>query len=259
HNALIYHACLGSAYAAGPFMATRYASSQWRENHFGGKSSSPPSRPHCDGAIDAFAALHAFWWDHPALHTIDTFPSQESAADEIAGIQACFPGFADFAGDRLSMPHRRVFDRVLASLPLLLQRSTCGEHLTLIHGDANLSNVLLPHDPATGTALIIDWQLWGIRFAAEDLANLMALFWNKDQRHSMERGLLMRYYENLVRFGVRNYTWADCWYDYRLAVIVRVLFMPMWFWHTGAPSSSVWPSLENAMQAFDDLDCLEIL
>ncbi|MCL4505506.1 MAG: aminoglycoside phosphotransferase family protein [Chloroflexi bacterium] len=229
------------------------------ETHFAGTSAAPPGQPYCESMIDAFAALHAYWWDNPALGSIDDFPSEESATDTITGIRESFPAFADFAADRLSALQRLLYDKVLAALPRLLQRVTGGHDLTLIHGDATLSNVMLPRDAGAGQALIIDWQFWGISFAAEDLSNLMALFWDGEQRRCLERPLLVRYHDRLLRHGVEHYAWADCWHDYRLAVIVRVLFMPMWFWRTGAPPASVWPNLSNALQAFDDLDCVELL
>lgn len=229
------------------------------ETHFAGVSALPPEPVYCERVMDAFAAVHAFWWDNPALESAATLPGRETAAMTIAGIRRSYPPFADAAAERLSSSHRRVYDSVLAALPRLLQRIAAGHDLTLIHGDANLSNVMLPRDAAAGQALIIDWQLWGVSYAAEDLANLMALFWDGEQRRRLERPLLSRYHQQLLRRGVRNYAWDDCWDDYRLAVIERVLFMPMWFWHTGAPPATVWPSLANALQAFNDLGCMERL
>ncbi|HEY3342656.1 MAG TPA: phosphotransferase, partial [Anaerolineae bacterium] len=227
--------------------------------HFGGDRSPMPRMAHWEKAIDSFAAWHAFWWDHPALPQIADFPSEAAVTSKIDGIRECYARFADFAGDHLSSLQRQIYGRVLASLPRLLQRASRGRRLTLIHGDANPSNVLLPYDTVAGKALIIDWQLWGVSYATEDLSHMIALYWDKDQRSAMERALLMRYHDQLVQHGVTQYDWADCWYDYRLAVIDRVLFMPMWFWNAGAPSSEVWSSLKKAMQAFDDLQCVELL
>lgn len=227
--------------------------------HFAVQLSAMPAKAYWEKAMDAFAAWHGFWWDHPALPQIAGVTPQVAATSEIDGIRECYPRFADFAADHLPPAQRRIYERVLASLPRLLQRITKGQHLTVIHGDANPSNVLLPNDAEAGEALIIDWQLWGVSYATEDLSHLIALYWDKDQRHAMEHDLLMRYHAGLVRHGVKQYDWADCWYDYRLAVIDRVLFMPMWFWNAGADSTEVWSSLEKAMQAFDDLHCDELL
>jgi len=59
--------------------------------------------------------------------------------------------------------------------------------------------------------------------------------------------------------GVEGYTWRDCWNDYRLAVVTRALFMPMWQWSSGQPPRAWWASLECALQAFEDLGCAELV
>ena len=56
-----------------------------------------------------------------------------------------------------------------------------------------------------------------------------------------------------------NYDWASCWHDYRLAVITRVLFMPMWFWVGGDQLADCYASFDRATQAFADLGCSELL
>lgn len=229
------------------------------ETHFQGQSSSPPSKPQCRSVMDAFAQFHAFWWDKPILGEIDSLPTQESVAEDIVNTRKHFSQFADTLGNLISNSQYGIYEKTLASLPRLWERVTKVKNLTLIHGDANLSNVLLPYDPDNNGAIIIDWQLWGISFGTMDLSHLMALFWDREHRLSMEKDLLMRYHRELIHHGVKNYEWADCWYDYRLAVILRVLFMPMWFWLSGSPASWWTKSLEQAMQSFADLECLELL
>ena len=227
--------------------------------HTAGSTAQPPARPQGERAIDAFAAVHAFWWDHPALGELQPLPSPESAAGDVAEIGRLFPRFADFLGDRLDGARRRLYEQAIAALPRLLERATQGKRLTLIHGDANLSNVLLPRDAAGGRAFIIDWQLWGVSFGAEDLAHMMALSWSGGESRALERDLLRRYHARLLHAGVTQYGWEDCRRDYQQAVVVRVLFMPLWFWATGAPEASVERSLANALQAFADLDCRSLL
>jgi hypothetical protein len=249
-----YHAVYDEASGASHLLFDDLAAT-----HCGGDIRTPPARPHCERAIEAFADFHAFWWDNPALREFATPSSLEEMAASISAIRACYPRFADAAGERLDARQRRAYEQVLVSLPKLMERVTSGHGITLIHGDANLSNVLLPRDPEKDRALIIDWQLWNASYAAEDLANLMALFWDGEQRRALEGDLLKRYHDRLLQHGVRGYAWADCRRDYQLAVITRVLFMPMWFWESGQRDARTWLSLEYAWQAFDDLGCRERL
>jgi hypothetical protein len=229
------------------------------DSHFAGRPAIPPPLHQTEKAMDAFAEFHAFWWDHPTLGDVDELPSQESVADHVANTRKHFGPFVDALGDHLTGTQLTVYERTLTALPSLWERVLQVKDLTLIHGDANFSNVLLPHDPGKNRALIIDWQLWGVSFGTMDLSHLMALYWEKEHRQRMEKNLLMRYHQALIRHGVEGYEWADCWEDYRLAVLLRVLFMPMWFRVSGA-SDAVWErSLERAMQAVEDLGCLELV
>jgi hypothetical protein len=227
------------------------------ETHIQAERSVPPPLNQSASAMEALADFHAFWWDNPALSTVEELPSRESVEEHIAHTVASFHRFAASCADALSSERRTTYETAMDALPRLYERVTGHRNLTLIHGDANFSNVLLPRDPESARSLIIDWQLWGASFAAEDLSHLIALFWNREHRERMERELLGRYYEHLLRARPLAWTWRDLWDDYRLAVILRVLFMPVWFWQAGSPA---WRgSLELALQAFDDLGCRELL
>ena len=227
------------------------------ETHFQAEPSVPPPPRQLASAMEALADFHAFWWDHPALGSTDPLPSRESIGRHIGSTRATFSRFAAECAAALSSEQLDLYATVLEKLPSLYERVTTRENLTLIHGDANLSNVLLPRNPDSARSLIIDWQLWGTSFAAEDLSHLIALSWNREHRKSIEGESLRRYHERLCRRLTSRWSWTDLWDDYRRAVILRVLFMPMWFWNAG---SSVWRrSLERAMEAFEDLECRDLL
>ena len=229
------------------------------ETHASGKPLSPPEMPQAESAMDAFAAFHAAWWDHSSLSEISCLPGGRSNAEKVANIRSQFPRFADAAGSILTDHQRRIYEAALASLPALYLRVSKGKDLTLIHGDANFSNVLLPKNADESEAVIIDWQLYGISFAAEDLAHLIPLFWSREQRKDSEVSLLRRYHRGLLFHGVEAYDWDDCWQDYRRAVILRALFMPMWFWKAGASEEWWRGCLTRAADAVDDLHCRELM
>lgn len=229
------------------------------ETHASGEPFSPPALAQAESAMDAFAAFHAYWWDHADLGQVSSAPDERSIAEHIDTIRDHYPKFADAAGSSLADYQRRIYDKALASLPTLFRRVSAGKDLTLIHGDANFSNVLLPRAPGISKAVIIDWQLYGIRFAAEDLAHLIPLYWSREQRKETEVRLLKRYHQGLLLHGLESYHWDDCWQDYRRAVILRTLFMPMWFWTAGSPEHRWRDCLIRAIDAFDDLDCQELM
>jgi len=228
------------------------------QTHCAIKSVDRVGRTAGEALMRALAEMHAFWWEHPALGDIGVRPCPERIAADIEEIRQWFPRFAGFLGEQLPLEWRRIYERVLSDLPRLLLRPMDGRPLTLIHGDANLSNALLPRDAAQDRALIIDWETWNISHVGEDLANIMALFWPREQRQALELPLLRAYHMALIHCGVCNYDWSALWYDYRLAVITRVLFIPMWFWY-GKGTFEAWHPLHCAMQAFEDLGCADLV
>ena len=236
------------------------------ETHFPHPPSQlPPLKAYSEQIVDALARLHAFWWDDARVgKPIGKLPAEATAQSDVATelahwAEKMLPDFVDFLGDRLSEERRKIFESALVSLPRQLStRLATGKGLTLIHGDIHIGNFLYPHNPNRDTVRILDWKSWSIDIGADDLAHMMAIFWFPERRSRLEQELLRRYYSHVVEYGVIEYDWPECWYDYRLSVI-RYLFYPMWQWSKGASADIWWNHLERVMLAFQDLRCTELL
>jgi hypothetical protein len=218
----------------------------------------PPSRVQCEQVVDGLARLHAYWWNHERLGV-----SMGRSADQktvFNGDENFYPAFADFLGEALWDERRAIFERVMQAEPRLHERLQKGK-LTLIHGDAHAWNFLYPHDPGA-PAILIDWEAWDADVGVFDLAYLITLFWFPAHRARMEKTLVQRYHGRLLEYGVNNYTWGDCWNDYRHSVI-RLLFRPVWWQHARPDDlhwgEIWWPRLERVLCAYDDLHCEELL
>ena len=234
------------------------------ETHFQTDWPLPPTMPHCEAVIDSLAKFHAAWWDHPQLgKSIGKFPTSGSIDEYVQSMEKKFAGFVDFLADRLSAERRRLYERVLSTVPgvwkeRIREHNSTGKHLTLIHGDAHFWNCLHPRRLEQDKAYIIDWQCWRIDTATDDLAYMIALHWYPERRRALERDLIRSYYDKLSLYGVKNYDWDACWYDYRLSAIGN-LFAPIWQWSAKLWPVIWWPHLERAFMAFEDLDCRELL
>ena len=220
----------------------------------------PPVGNYCEMIVDALADLHAHWWDSPKLGmSIGEIPTLNSLKGEVEGNRSGFPKFVDFMQDRLSPARLKVYERVLARLEgILSKRFTSGKGLTLIFEDVHAGNFLYPRDPLAERLYIIDWEQWGVNIGPHDLAYMMAMFWFPERRARMEQNLLQRYFHRLQAHGVQNYTWDDCWHDYRLSVL-RLLFHPAWQWEHNAPPDIWFNHLERLHLAYEDLSCEELL
>lgn len=218
----------------------------------------PPSRTHCEGAMDALACLHAQWWEAPTLgQAIGQLHTPESLTSMVQGIAAHLPKFIDTIGDALTAEARNLYERVFSSSLKPWMRLTDQRALTIIHGDAYTWNFLFPRS-GEGAAFLIDWQLWHIDVGARDLAFMMALHWYPSRRRELERPLIRYYYESLLRQGVNDYAFDELWLDYRRCA-VRNLTFPIIFWSRGMTPEGWWHRLECALEAYRDLECDELL
>ena len=92
-----------------------------------------------------------------------------------------------------------------------------GERFGLVHGDYRLDNLLFP--PDGGPSVAVDWQTLSLALPARDLAYFLGTGLPVDDRRSAERDLVAAYHEALVGHGVTDYPLADCWEDYRFAMV----------------------------------------
>jgi hypothetical protein len=155
-----------------------------------------------------------------------------------------------------------LYEKVLATAPAVIKKrigaQQSSRHLTLIHGDAHFWNCLHPRRLEHDLPCIIDWQCWRIDTATDDLAYMIALHWYPERRRALEHNVLRYYYEKLLAYGVENYDWDACCYDYKLSAIGN-LFIPVWQWSAKLWPAIWWPHLERAFLAFEDLHCEELL
>lgn len=215
----------------------------------------PPSRAHCERAVEALALAHAQWWESPELgHEVGKPNTTESLTTMVRGIAANLPSFFDTFGDALTVETRNIYERVFSSSLKPWLRLTDPRALTIIHGDAHAWNFLFPRI-GDGPAFLFDWQCWHIDVGARDLAFMMALHWYPSRRRELERPLLHHYHENLRR---TDYSLDELWLDYRRCV-VRNLTFPIISWSRGVKPEYWWHRLECAVAAYLDLGCEELI
>lgn len=223
----------------------------------------PPSplaatRAEYEMATDCLAQVHAYWWEHPQLgRGVGRLLSAAQVAEMARNAAANFTRFVAAHEAHLSIAQRELFARVIATFPRPWVRLTNARGLTVTHGDAHLWNFLFPRAPG-GRVYLFDWQLWHVHIGPRDLAYMLTLFCAPEQRAQLEQTLLPRYHQVLLAGGVRDYSWPDCWQDYRWSA-VRSIFIPLWHWAQGRQETLWGPQLARALRAFSELQCDELL
>ncbi len=229
---------------------------------------SPPydglSRETFEQVMYAYLEVHAHWWDHPRigrediLRVVGVGVAHEAISPEAIReneryfAEEVLPARVDQLGERSPGEWQALCERVIASWAnLFIQRIAGGAGLTLIQGDAHISNVLLPRDTQLNRPVIIDWEGCIRGIGVWDLARiLIQTELPSDERKEIEEFLLPNYQARLAERGIKDYGIEDCIADYRLSVLANI------------PHALVWESnsyLESAMRAFRDWECDELL
>jgi hypothetical protein len=173
-------------------------------------------------AIHQIARFHAHWWENPRLVKF-----KWPAGTEI-------PGNAEFAHFReqlwpvflkkVSIP---LPDEVVEIGELLGEhRGQIIRHLftkkpeTLIHADYHLENMMFGATEEE-KFFVVDWQFVKCGRGIWDVAYFLSQNLAPKDRQAVEMGLLYDYLRILDDYGVRNYSFDDAMYDYRLSLIHR--------------------------------------
>jgi hypothetical protein len=240
-----------------------------RDQQFLPAESVPPA-VYMEQVVDALAAFHAYWWEHPLLGSTGAgagtwYADQEHFERHLQRRRDEWARFIAAEGGWLPATVRALCEQVLAQWPRLWERYL-GErlprrkNLTLTHGDAYFCNFLSPRDPTKGATYVVDWQSPEIAPGPADLVNLYATFWTPAQRHEDQREerLLRRYHSRLQERGVAHYSWEDLLLDYKLMVHEWV-FVAIWDQTNGSDTSYWWPKLQCLTGAYQDLGCGRLL
>lgn len=210
--------------------------------------------PTCERLVRVLATVHASWRNSPEL---DSPGGNRLAAAIGLARWELLQSFFDGMGDALSPARRTLLEQLGDRYPRLLNAHVeSTRRQTLAHGDPHFWNFLYPSDP-NASPILIDWQACLVQFGVWDLAYMIGLQFELEDRRQRETALLDAYLLTLHERGI-DFSRDDLWYDYRL-LIAGLAFLPIVQRANGLPEQ-VWRHyFENALSAFDDLDCRQFL
>jgi thiamine kinase-like enzyme len=223
------------------------------ESHFTLQDLFPAEKNHRDQVIDAFAQLHAFWWEHPRLgQDVGELLSNEKIDRFLYTVQKRYPQLLLDMNNKLHPSQEKILRKVTEMWPERRRnRVVAGKGITIVHRDPHPRNFLYPRNEKVIVKLI-DWQSWRVDTGTDDLAYLMACQWPLEARIQMESALIERYYKQLISNGVKNYSWEECVYDYK-ASIIRCLFFLITAW-----SPKQWDRIARGLEAYIYWECDEL-
>ena len=213
--------------------------------------------------IEGLLKFHIRWWEDDRLAEPDM---QRRAYGPIDAAQATDPATTrkittalnrDFAKYRIKYKgavieeYYDLTQRIIDVWPdLFIPRSKTGKALTLLHGDYHFGNVFLPNPPLSENVAILDWECAMKGIGVSDLALLFVQSHHTHKRRDFEMPFLKLYHNNLRYYGIEDYSWDECLYDYRLSLLAQV-FVPL-RWNSPR-------DLKRPVNAIRDWDCEELL
>lgn len=225
-----------------------------------------PTLAHGQALAEGLAIMHAHWWGEARLKQIGAaFHDAAHLRRFVAIGEPGIPHVQSHFGAMLKPHWPALIQQIFAQLPgALAARAQDKTHMTLIHGDANPGNMLVPKVGERPLYLIdqqpFDWSIttWSGAF---DLAYVMALYWETDLRRELETAVLRHYHHTLLERGVQGYTWEQLFDDYRLCVALTVPIAVEYMRGGGDPDWNEfrYGLVSRTLTAFDDLQCMQLL
>jgi hypothetical protein len=222
----------------------------------------PLSLEHGYALAEGLATLHAHWWGREGIAAYgESLPSDETIRRYVG---MCEPGAGYIiasCADQLKAHWSEALLEFYAQHPrLMIDRTHDGNGFTMVHGDVNAFNVLIPIEGDRPIYVIdrqpFDWSLktW---LGVSDFSFALVIDCAPETRRQLEQPILKHYHEQLIQQGVQGYSWEQLWRDYRLAAAACIYTVTEW--SRGGLNTEfqyIWmPMLQRTMTAYDDLEC----
>ena len=197
-------------------------------------------------AIDAIAAHHAQWFEHPDLAGFEWLPGLDDPSVHTLGamFEVGWPTFLERYADELPARTLRWCEVFVPQLTTWIERHF-DDPVTLIHGDFRLDNLFFAED---GSVALVDWQLAMRAPGQTDLVYFCANNLTVESRRRLDRALVERYVDALRRHGVDTpaITVESVWRGY----LEGLIFYASSF---GASLLTIDPANERGAALFDQL------
>lgn len=202
----------------------------------------------------AVARLHAHRWPQPP-------PDPQSIDRALAPARAGRAALLEAMTEAFTAAERETVTTLLDELPSRLYARLAEQNgFTWIHGDLNPGNILTPVS-ADAPVLLIDHQPFADSsltrwLGVGDLAHALVVWWPTDQRRAHERAIVEAWHTALVSRGVRDYSLARAWDDYRLCAMQGINVPADWCSQPGNITKMRWlweAQLRRVLAAAADL------
>lgn len=172
-------------------------------------------------AAESVAKFHSFFWNGANSKELKSLHGDtETMEEKITKYHNALTKFLPYASEYYDKEILDIYPSALEDVILFGRKSIIrmeqNNNISVIHGDSHIFNFMFPKD-SMQKPLIVDFQFWRMGIATVDIMNLTRVafpFMNEPERH-LE--VLKHYHTSLLNYGVTNYSFDECLYDYYLS------------------------------------------
>jgi hypothetical protein len=113
--------------------------------------------------------------------------------------------------------------KMAAHIPELLD-VLASPPCTIIHMDFRLPNLFFAGPEGGVDFAVVDWQPYSRARGLYDVGYFLAQSLPTAQRRRLQDEVVHLYHDTLLAHGVKDYSWEQCWHDYRLGVMYTFLY-----------------------------------
>jgi hypothetical protein len=113
--------------------------------------------------------------------------------------------------------------KMAAHIPELLDL-LASPPCTIIHMDFRLPNLFFAGPEGGVDFAVVDWQPYSRARGLYDVGYFLAQSLPTAQRRRLQDEVVHLYHDTLLAHGVKDYSWEQCWHDYRLGVMYTFLY-----------------------------------
>jgi hypothetical protein len=163
-----------------------------------------------EAVLTELVGLQAPRWDDPVLCATDWLQPTSWIAFAQTFPDSLAPFLSRF-GDRLTPEEIALCEKAMPHAVGWLR--SWSAPTVLQHGDFRPDNILFAR--GSGRPSVFDWQTVRVGPPLVDAGYFVGGSLSIADRRAAEKDLIRGYHERLCAGGVRDYTWNDCWTDYR--------------------------------------------
>ena len=168
------------------------------------------------------APFHATWWGKVDTPRLDWIPYGNDPIQHFAesSYNDGWERFTQNFGDRLSSRAMAIAERFKTKI-IATEDAFTTPPITIAHGDLRYDNLFFAE---SGEMAVADWQIIVRARGPYDVGYFMSQSLQPAESKACEMDILRAYHEKLLEHGVTDYSFGQCFDDYRISAMFCLVY-----------------------------------